>query len=334
MNTAMKTLCTRACACAWLALLGVLAAPAHAQITCEAASPSMSVNFGNYQSGQSSAVTAASLGVWRFSCKSTLSVPRNVQICLGLGSGSMGTLDGMRRMRNAAGDSLRYELYSDPALTQAYGLIPDGIAATATVPANGNVGIVTPFRINGWMPGGQAAPPGSYISHFDSGQIQIRYRPYAGSTPPTCTTGGTAMTPPYFTVRAQVRNFCEIMQVEHVDFGTHTASAVTGGINGGGKLLVRCTPNTVYSIALGNGQHAQGSQRRMRHVDGSANVLAYELYRDTNLTERWGSIPQERQHGTATGSMEEYKIYAQVPAGQTVTAVGAYKDTVVVTVAY
>jgi len=333
MKTALKTLGT----CALLAL-AALHTPAHAQaVDCEVDPNGYDVDFGTYQTGQGNATSAASPGAWRFKCKNGTPNVWNMKICVGLGEGSMGMLGGMRQMRDAPGNSLRYQLYRDPAASQPYDLPPDddnnGIKVVTTLPPNSETLVETPFRINGRIPAGQITEPGLYESTFTSNQIRIRFRRYGITAPePPC----ISLMPHNvsFAVRVQVLPFCEISEVKHVDFGTHTVNAVTGGINSGGILEFRCNANTVYSIALGNGQHAQGNQRRMRHSDGSANVLAYELYRDTNRTQRWGSVLAERQQGTATGLPQSYEIYARVPGGQTVTAVGAYKDTVVVTVHY
>jgi len=329
LKTTLKTL-----ACALLALAD-LAAPAHAQaVDCVVNPNGYNVDFGIYQGN---GTAAASPGAWRFVCKNGTPQPLNVKICVGLGEGSMGMLGNMRRMRNAPGDSLRYQLYRDPAASQPYALPPDddnnGIQVIATLPPMSETSIETSFRIIGRIPAGQTVPTGVYESKFAGTQIRIRFRPY----------GVTDQEPPCispiqhnvsFGVRAQVLPFCQLSIGLHVDFGSRTENEVTGGLLSGGKLEFWCSPGLDYSIAMDDGGNPQGNLRRMEHISGDTHTVQYQLCHDFNCTQRWGSHPQERKHGTGIGGLQGYEIIGRVPPGQTVTAVGAYKDKVVVTVHY
>jgi len=341
MKTAIKTaisapLKTLACALLALAALTAPAAPAHAQaLYCEVApNGGYNVDFGIYQGN---AITAASPGAWRFTCKNNTPTPWNVKICVGLDEGSMGMLGNMRRMKNAPGDSLRYQLYRDPAASQPYDLPPNddnnGIQVIATLPPNSETAVETSFRIIGRMPAGQIAAPGVYQSTFTGNHIRIRWRRYGVTAPePPC--AGPIPHNVSFAVRAQVQPFCQLDIGLHIDFGSRTADDVKSGLLRTGKLDVACSPGLDYSISMDDGANLQGGLRRMAHSSGNTHTVHYQLCHDFPCTQRWGSHPQERKNGTGTGNWQGYDIFGRVPPGQIVTAVGAYKDTVVVTVHY
>jgi spore coat protein U-like protein len=98
-------------------------------------------------------------------------------------------------------------------------------------------------------------------------------------------------------------------------------------------ITVACTKGTSVNIAMDAGDNAAGSLRRM--VDGRRAFLAYEVYKDSSRTQRWGDGLGERLDGGIAPSRDprQFIAYGRVPGGQDV-AEGTFQDTVVVTVQF
>jgi spore coat protein U-like protein len=95
---------------------------------------------------------------------------------------------------------------------------------------------------------------------------------------------------------------------------------------------VTCTQGTVASVGLDTGTFGSGGQRRMS--DGSA-FLAYDLFKDAGRTDPWGDSGGARLTLAAAPSSaaRAVTVYGRVAASQDL-AIGAYTDTVVVTVTF
>lgn len=132
------------------------------------------------------------------------------------------------------------------------------------------------------------------------------------------------------TVKITVTPTCDIHTVAptDVDFGS-AASTATNVASTGGVLTVKCTTGTSYAIGLGNGLNYT-STRQMKN--GTANFVAYGLFRDAAFTNAWGTAAGTTQAGTGTGANQTLTVYGRVPSAAGVA--GAYTDTVVATVTY
>jgi len=107
------------------------------------------LDFGNYISGQENALDAAGR-IDFVNCSGTLTFE--------LDGGANGTIND-RKMRGPDGNTLDYQIYSNPSRTTIWGtggngfefpLQGDGTPSTAFVPVHGRI------------PGGQAVPGGNY----------------------------------------------------------------------------------------------------------------------------------------------------------------------------
>lgn len=108
--------------------------------------------------------------------------------------------------------------------------------------------------------------------------------------------------------------------------GTATDSQTT--------LTVVCTPGVNYSVGLDQGAHAVGGTRNMQAALGTATI-PYNLYSDSTRTTAWGNtVNTDTVSGTAVVLPGIYNVYGRVPANAPLVGIGAYTDTVTVTVTF
>ena len=326
-----------------LAALSSLPAPARAATTCTASSTPLS--FGTTD-GSGNVDTTATVTVECDTFGLSLLATARVRMCLNIGEGVNG--DGTtlpRRMTNAFGDAMQFQIYRDPARTQIWGdrLIPatptpvqiDLEYAVPVVGGGGTASATMQARIP--VQAGLAA--GAYANPFSGIHTRLEYR-YAEQLlgtpayPASCTNGGvgggTASFP--FTASATVPDSCTIASATVLDFGT-VAGPIGGDIDQTSTITMTCTGRTPWDVALDDGQNASGPVRRMR-LGATADHVEYGLYRDAARTQRWGMTPgTDTVQGTGTGTAQALPVHGRVPAPQSVPA-GDYSDVITVTVTY
>ena len=113
----------------------------------------------------------------------------------------------------------------------------------------------------------------------------------------------------------------------HLPGADAPAAPVTAAYQGQTTLDMPCRNGTAWVLSLDNGQHFDGSNRRMR-MGTSTDYVRYGLYRNSGRTIGWASLAV-----TGTGSSQTTVVYGQVAAGQNLPA-GDYQDVVRVTVTY
>lgn len=144
------------------------------------------------------------------------------------------------------------------------------------------------------------------------------------------------------TAIAAVSTNCSITTTP-VAFSTYDpiGANVTTPLNASGSVTVTCVKGTSPIIAMGLGNYANGSQRRMSN---GSDYLAYELYQPPNntpgspcsfpATTVWGSNGNAFSATVATDkNARAYSVCGAVSAGQN-PSVGTYTDTVVATVTF
>lgn len=135
-----------------------------------------------------------------------------------------------------------------------------------------------------------------------------------------------------FEVRATVIASCAV-SAQDLDFGDYDPVAATP-LDETTTISVTCTNGSDYDLLLDAGAGTGASIASRRMEDGSANQLAYSLYRDALRTQVWGeTIDTDTMPGTGSGAAQDVTIYGRVPAQQTAPA-GDYEDIVTVTVNY
>ncbi|MCC4619757.1 spore coat U domain-containing protein [Xanthomonas cassavae CFBP 4642] len=321
-------------------------APAQADTVC-------TVTLGTPLAFGNVAANGATDGVATFnvSCATAaLSVLGNAQVtlCLDLGPGSASAgLYTPRRLGNATGDSLGYQIYSDAARTQIWGAAnsttpsPVVLNFAYAVPVITGGSQTTTVTLYGRIPGSQTLSVGNHTSTFGGADTVVRYAynesVIGGIQQPadcnTATSGAkTASNAFPFTASANVPARCNTYVTTDLDFGS-IAGSIENAIDRSSTISLACTNRTAWNIGLDVGSNASGSTRRMRHAS-SANYITYELYRDAGRSNRWGTtIGLDTLAGTGNGVSQTVTVYGRAPAPQ-LPIVGVYSDTVTVSITY
>lgn len=98
---------------------------------------------------------------------------------------------------------------------------------------------------------------------------------------------------------------------------------------------VTCSNGTTYDIGLDAGTTAGAtvSARQLSHA--TAGTLNYALYSDSGRSTNWGdTVASDTVAGTGDGTAQTNTVYGRVPSGQNAVPIGAYTDTINVTVTY
>lgn len=116
-------------------------------------------------------------------------------------------------------------------------------------------------------------------------------------------------------------------------FGNIPGLTVSVLLNLTGSVSVTCTNSAPYNVGLDKGLTG-GSVTTRLMTDGAAHTIAYTLFRDPTRTLNWGqTIGTDTVAGTGTGAAQTIIVYGQVPS-QNISVIGAYADTVNVTLTY
>lgn len=137
------------------------------------------------------------------------------------------------------------------------------------------------------------------------------------------------------TITMVISNDCTTITAPNVSFGS--APLVSGFSTVSQSISVICTKGSTYTVGLSNGSHAVGSVRNM--ASGS-NLLSYEIFKGTSVTDRWGPTGTERQSSvnatttSADGLTRTYNYTAMVLTSQNTPPAGNYTDSVVVDLSF
>lgn len=314
-------------------VLGAVVLPAAQAQGCYNAG-NLTLNFGSVNAGGTVDVT----GQAPFSCQSNGATTK-FRVCFYLAEGPGGSADmsgvNPRRMTNYNGGTLHYTLYSDAARTQVLG--PEGggypvYTTTLTVPnGQGQVMLNLPVYGRASAPAGAAA--GSYQAQFTGGTLRYAWSTN-GPDPASCTQPNGMTTVTAFSTSATVANSCVVsIGTTALDFGS-TAPLPAGAVDASSTITLSCPPNVSWQLGLDNGQNALGTQRRMAGPGG--DHVAYELYRDSARTQRWGNTlgVDTYPKPTAQTNPLSLTVHGRVQAGQTDVTPGNYQDTLTVTLTY
>ena len=273
---------------------------------------------------------------------------QTVLVCFGEGWNSVGGDLDNHRYLNAGGSYNLSELtFKDSGHTSIWGAPWDvgdaSVAIQVILTTNSSGNASTSLTAYGSIVAGQAtAPPGTYtasntyirtLSHVrsGSGDVCTSIAPSAYNSSYTGTNSGTQS--------ATINATCNVSATP-LAFGS-TGSFILSNVDSTATITARCTNATPYSIGLGNGNNALGSQRRMR-LGATSNYVSYGLYTDSSRSTAWKTSSSTTSCtggsntcvlGTGTGSDQAVTVYGRIPP-QTAPLAGTYTDTVVVTVTY
>lgn len=132
------------------------------------------------------------------------------------------------------------------------------------------------------------------------------------------------------TVRAVVTRGCNVnalpMMFGNIAWFMPNATTQT-------SILVDCTPNTAFSVAIDDGENFNAGQRRMRRIGaGVGTYLNYEIYRNAARTQRWGTALAQVASGV-TPADGRVTLTAYGRATGFIVA-GPFQDTVTVTITF
>lgn len=319
-------------------MAGWLAAPTPA-LAQQCSASGFGIDFGTVSTSAHTDVTAS----LPYQCQSNTNATY-FRVCFFMPGGEA-PVTGIspRQMHDYNGRTLNYNVYSDPARTQIIGPPPTGGAFPVytwdfVVPGGWSQPART-LPVYGRVP---PVPVGTTATNYQSqmGGIILQYAWSNSSTPASCfetgSGGGGAVTVGFSGVRATVSNTCHIAigPATDMDFGSTPSLAAARLATS--TITLACPANTSWKVGLNDGTHALAGQRRMAGPAGG--FIAYELYRDSGRTQRWGNdiaggTDTVNGSGASQTNPTVLTVHGRVPAQAAVPA-GSYSDTVTVTVTY
>jgi spore coat protein U-like protein len=139
-----------------------------------------------------------------------------------------------------------------------------------------------------------------------------------------------------FTVSTNVTASCAVSATDLVFTDVDPLANATDATDGITTISVTCSNTTPYDVGLSAGVAAGATTatRRMTHTDGT-NTLGYALFSDAIRSSNWGdTVSTDTVAGIGSGVAEDLTVYGQIASGQQTATVGAYTDTITVTVTY
>ena len=300
-----KRLCQMAGQAILLSL--TVSSPALAQVCAIGTSP---ISFGSVSGLSAAPTSSGQVGV---SCTSG---PVSYIISLSYGSGA--GANGLHRyMTSSGGAEIPYHIYRDSLYQNLWG---DSVGVNTVSGTNsGSLQLITEYAEVLSMSG---VVPGTYTDNVTGTLV------YSGGSPTSA-----------FTVSVTVTAACSVTATA-LNFGS-VAAPIASAVTSTATITALCTNTTPYSIGLGNGANASGSQRRMQQ-GSTGQYVSYNLYTNSGYSQPWSGTTSATSCtngsgtcvlGTGSGSNQSITVYGKVPA-QSSPAVGTYADTVVVTLTY
>jgi len=262
--------------------------------------------------------------------------------CINIYEGS--NVSGTQRNMVSGAVKLPYALYSDTLYTVPWGswtgaYLSGGVQTTYLATGSS---ISDSLTVYAQIPANLSGiPVGSYLDTLPGSANQtLQYAVYGGVGNTSCPLSGSGVATSAFsfTVGATIIGACNV-QSGTLAFGS--ASLLTSPINGTGSVAVQCSNLAAYSVGLGAGNYANGSQRRM-YSSATGGYVNYNLYTDSGYSDPWTTTTSASSCtngastcylGTGNGNYQTVPVYGTVPT-QLGPAAGSYSDTVTVTVTY
>jgi spore coat protein U-like protein len=143
------------------------------------------------------------------------------------------------------------------------------------------------------------------------------------------TTARAASSTAQMDVSAVVAPDCRIT-VSNLAFGSYDPLAQNAAqdLNAAADVSMLCTKNSRASIIIDGGRNRVGSSRALQ---GGSQQVSYQLYRDADRTQAWGSEDALQYVSTGIGKPQQLRVYGRIPPGQEVAS-GVYTDVVTATV--
>lgn len=260
-----------------------------------------------------------------------------IALCLSIGEGSGGSAfnGNTRTMMNAKSqEKMHYQLMDHPTNGNLWGSYYWAHNFSPpywkeVIGKNGRLSLQK--KIHGKVVGLNDIIASGYYSSDFAGDAILEAHYLNGTT--DCGGGREATATARFTIDARIEDEC-LIETTPLNFGTASVlSSVQPAAKG--KLMIKCTKGTIYSILLDEGLHSLDSTTRRMAKD--SDYITYDLYADETYSKRWGSslgtIPDAVVGRTGLGTEETYTVYGRVLEMHNPPP-GTYRDTVKVTVLY
>lgn len=124
---------------------------------------------------------------------------------------------------------------------------------------------------------------------------------------------------------------CTVTSAPALDFGSQ--GLLTSRVDVTATLGVLCTKGSGYNILLDAG--ANSGNTLVRLMAGTpSGFVGYQIYRDATRTQVWGNkMGSDTVSATGAGVEQSFILYGRLPA-QTARPVGAYADSITITISY
>ncbi len=130
-------------------------------------------------------------------------------------------------------------------------------------------------------------------------------------------------------VTASVVSTCGV-SASPLAFGSY----VMGQSDADTSVVVTCTNGTAYTVSLSAGVGASATVGSRKMTGPTSQTLNYVIYSNVGRTTVWGdTLGTNTVAGTGNGTPQGIPAYGRIAASQT-SGVGAYADTVTVTLTY
>jgi len=182
---------------------------------------------------------------------------------------------------------------------------------------------------------GQVVAAGSYTTTIT---LTVSYTVCAGLNAAGLCVGtvqSSTGTPMTFAVNLIVTNDCTTITAPSLNFGSAPLANRFSTLQQ--TISVVCSKGSTFTVGLSNGSYYSGTARQMA---SGANRLAYEIYKGTTTTARWGPAGSDRWSSSSATSLNadnltrNFTYTAQILPTQVTPPAGNYSDSVVVDVAF
>ena len=130
-------------------------------------------------------------------------------------------------------------------------------------------------------------------------------------------------------VSLTVNGSCTVSTGRHATFGTY--AAITTDLKYQAGILFKCTEGLPITITMDGGKNEVNGQRYMAGETTTTDMIAYDVYTNTECTELWA--PSTAVAATGHTVTHVKNVFVKVPA-TSVPSSQSYSDTITVSIEY
>jgi len=127
---------------------------------------------------------------------------------------------------------------------------------------------------------------------------------------------------------SQAQALCTVTALPVV-FGAYNPLS-SQNVDGTGSVTIACVPASAYVVSLSTGL---GTYSTRRMTSGSY-AINYNLYVDAARSVVWGDGSGSTSRVSDSAASATYPVHGRIPGSQSAAGVGAYTDTITVTVTF